>query len=132
MEYFRGKKMNKKLNILVFGILLWLIPFVISLIIFPLREENRTFFESIMPVLITIIVIILSMQYFKNINNKFLFEGASIGIVWFIISILIDLILFLPESEMQMTLTEYFMDIGFTYIIILVIPISFGYLLSKK
>ena len=123
--------MNKNLKILGFGILLWLIPFLVSIIIFPIREDNRPLFESIMPVILIITVLILSILYFKNIEKKFLKEGVSIGILWFIISIIIDLILFLPETEMQMTLINYFMDIGLTYLIILVIPIAFGYLLSK-
>ena len=123
--------MNKNLKILGFGILLWLIPFLVSIIIFPIREDNRPLFESIMPVILTITVFILSILYFKNIERKFLKEGISIGILWFIISIIIDLILFLPETEMQMTLINYFMDIGLTYLIILVTPIAFGYLLSK-
>jgi uncharacterized membrane protein YpjA len=124
--------MNKYLKIVGYGILIWLIPFLISFIIFPLREENRALFESIMPVTLTIIVLIVNILYFKKLKSTSIQEGIQLGIIWFIINIIIDLVLFLPDSPMQMTLTNYFMDIGLTYIIIIVIPICISYLLSIK
>jgi hypothetical protein len=48
-----------------------------------------------------------------------------------IISLVIDLMLFMPESPMQMTLTDYIMDIGIMYLIILMIPAGSGYLMKK-
>ena len=54
-----------------------------------------------------------------------------IGVVWFLISVMIDLFLFLPPSPMQMSITGYFMDIGITYLIIPIITIGMGYLTGK-
>jgi hypothetical protein len=39
--------------------------------------------------------------------------------------------LFMSESPMQMTLSDYMMDIGITYLIILIIPAGLGYLMEK-
>jgi hypothetical protein len=52
--------------------------------------------------------------------------------VWLVISLVIDLILFMPESPMQMTLSDYMIDIGITYLIILIIPVGSGYLMKKN
>jgi hypothetical protein len=38
----------------------------------------------------------------------------------------------MPASPMQMSFSDYMMDIGITYLIILMIPISIGALVSKK
>jgi hypothetical protein len=38
----------------------------------------------------------------------------------------------MPESPMQMTLSDYIMDIGITYLIILIIPVGTSYLIQKK
>ena len=38
----------------LFGFLIWLIPFVVAFIIFPLRESSRPLFESIMPVTVAV------------------------------------------------------------------------------
>lgn len=124
--------MNKYLKIGGFGFLIWLIPFLVSFLIFPLREDNRALFESIMPVILTIVVIKLTIFYYLKLEKDFLREGIMLGVIWFVISVIIDLIMFIPESEWHMSFSDYMMDIGLTYLIILMIPIGFGYLLEKR
>jgi uncharacterized membrane protein YpjA len=75
--------------------------------------------------------VFFSIRYFGKINRGFIEEGIFIGIVWLVISLVIDLMLFLQESPMQMTLSDYIMDIGITYLIILIIPAGSGYLIEK-
>jgi uncharacterized protein YacL len=116
---------------ILFGILIWLIPFVFSVLIFSLRSTSRPLFESIMPVVLTLTVVFFSVRYFGKINREFIKEGIFVGIIWLIISLVIDLMLFMPESPMQMTLTDYIMDIGIIYLIILMIPAGSGYLMKK-
>ena len=119
--------MPKYRRLVGYGFLIWLIPFVVSFIIDPLKDEYPLLFDSIMPVVISIIAVIFSIIYFKKIDINFVKEGALIGLIWFAISIIIDLIMFLPESSMQMTFENYMMDIGVTYLIIPVITIGLGY-----
>ncbi len=118
--------------IIGFGILIWLISFLGSFVVFPLKDSNRPLFESIMPVVLTITVVTFSILFFKRVDKEFMKEGFIVGIVWFTISIVIDLFMFIPESNMHMLLVDYIMDIGLTYLIILVIPVGFGYMLEKK
>lgn len=119
-------------TIILFGFLIWLIPFVVSFFIFPLRSSSRPLFESIMPVVLTSAVVFFTVRYLSKINREFVKEGIFIGIVWAVISLVIDLILFIPESQMQMTLSDYMMDIGITYLIILIIPLGSAYLMKKN
>ncbi|MCK9150539.1 hypothetical protein [Methanobacterium alcaliphilum] len=120
--------MNKKLKVFLFGFLAWLIPFAVSFIIFPLKESMRPLFESIMPLVLSITVIILTYYYLKKISSNFIKEGILIGIIWYVINIVIDLFLFMPESPMHMSFGDYMMDIGLTYLIIPVITIGMGYM----
>ena len=124
--------MNKYVKLVGFGFLIWLIPFLVSFVIFPLRNTNRPLFESIMPVVLVLAVMIISVLYFKKIEKESLKEGVIAGVLWFVLSLVIDLMLFLPASPMQMSFSDYMMDIGLTYLIILMIPISIGALVSKK
>jgi len=124
--------MNKYVKLVGFGFLIWLIPFLVSFVIFPLRNTNRPLFESIMPVVLVLTVMIISILYFKKIEKESLKEGLIAGVLWFVLSLVIDLMLFLPSSPMQMSFSDYMMDIGLTYLIILMIPISIGALVSKK
>jgi len=124
--------MNKYLKIVVFGFLVWLIPFMVSFVVFPLKAIMRPLFESIMPLVLTIVVIILSYHYLKNINADYIKEGLLTGIIWYIINIAIDLVLFMPQSPMHMNFVDYMMDIGLTYLIIPAITIGMGYMAENK
>ena len=119
--------------IIGFGFLVWLIPFLVSFPIFELRESNRPLFESIMPVVLTITVLLFSVLFFKRIEKNYFQLGFYIGIIWFIIAIFIDLLMFLPENTpMHMDLFSYITDIGLTYLIIFIIPVCIGFLLEQK
>lgn len=124
--------MNKYVKLLGLGFLIWFIPFLVSFVIFPLRSSNRPLFESIMPVSLVFAVMISSMVYFKKGEHQSVYEGIIAGVIWFFISILIDLLLFLPPSPMQMSFFEYMTDIGLTYLIIFIIPFGVGILMYKK
>ena len=125
--------MNKYLKICLFGFLIWLIPFIMSFFIFGLHEDYRPLFESIMAVTVTLSVVIFSILYFKTVDKDYIKEGVIIGMIWLIINLIIDLIIMvLLESPMQMSIGDYMMDIGLTYVIIPVITIGFGMILEKR
>ena len=124
--------MNKNLKIVIFGFMVWIIPFAVSFLFFPLKASMRPLFESIMPLVLTIAVVTLTYYYMKNIDSDFVREGILIGIVWYIINIAIDLVMFLPASPMHMSFADYMMDIGLTYVMIPVITIGMGFLLNSK
>ena len=69
MKGFRN--MNKYLKIVLFGVVAWIVPFVISFFIYPLKTAGSPLFESIVPIFITIIVITLAYLYLKNIKTDF-------------------------------------------------------------
>ena len=116
---------------LFYGFLVWVIPFIVTFLIFPIRTSNRALFESIMPVVITISVVFFTNIYFRKLNKNFLREGLIVGIIWLVISIAIDLLMFM-QGPMKMSFSNYIMDIGLTYLIIPTITIGFGYLIEKR
>lgn len=114
-----------------YGFLVWVIPFVVAFLIFPLRTSDRPFFESIMPVAVTVATVIFAVLYFKKVEANFLKEGILLGIVFFAVSIVIDLLMF-SKGPMAMPFLDYIKDIGFTYLLIPTITIGMGYILDKK
>jgi hypothetical protein len=124
--------MNRIMKIVGYGVLIWLIPFLVSVLIFPIKTYANPLFESIMPLVITITVIMFGVAYFKGISENFFKEGIFIGAAWFFLSIVIDLLLFMPPSPMQMGFVNYMMDIGITYFIIPAITIGIGYIIQNK
>ena len=123
--------MKKNFRIVWSGFLIWLIPFVTSVAIYPLHEAERPLFESIMPVVIALCVTVFAFLYFKKTGDAYLVKGISIGVVWFVINLGFDLILFM-EGPMKMPFWEYMKDIGVTYLLIPVITVGMGFLLKEK
>lgn len=118
--------MNQYLKVVLYGFLVWLLPFVVSLFIYPLKVAGSPLFESIMPLVISLTVVVLAFFYLKNLDGDYIKEGVIIGVFWFTISIIIDLLLFLSPSALQMSFTDYLMDIGITYLLIPFITIGMG------
>jgi hypothetical protein len=110
---------------LLFGVCVWAVTFIAAMIIFPLREFERPLFESIMPVVLGFSTVFFSYLYFKHVDIDYLKEGIYLGVIWVIINILIDQILF-SWGPMQMTFLDYLKDIGVTYLLIPVVTIGMG------
>ena len=113
-----------------YGFLLWLIPFIVAVLIFPLKKSESPLFETIMPVTLTICAVVLSILYLKKVDGSFLIESIQIGGLWFLISIIIDLAMFM-WGPMQMSFLDYMCDIGLTYLIFPAVTIGYGWLLEK-
>jgi hypothetical protein len=85
-----------------------------------------------MPLVITISVVIFSYLYFKNVATNIKAEGAKLGVVFLLISLVIDLIMFMPNSPMHMSLPDYVADIGLTYLMIPVITVGMAYAIDRE
>ncbi|MFQ6678618.1 MAG: hypothetical protein ACE5D0_09920 [Fidelibacterota bacterium] len=108
------------------GILMWLIPFVVAFLIFPIRESSRPLFESVMAIAVSGSAVVLGLKYLKQINQSWKDEAVLLGFLWFIICIAIDAPLMLFGGPMEMTIEQYMDDIGITYLIIPVITWGIG------
>ena len=66
--------MKKYSKLLLYGFLTWLIPFLVSVLIFPIHQTERPLFESIMPVVIVACAVFFSVLYFRRVTSGFLLE----------------------------------------------------------
>jgi hypothetical protein len=123
--------MKKYLKVGLFGLISWAVPFIVSLLISPLRESQRPLFESIMPVVVTICAVILSILYFSNLESGFLLDGVLLGVAWLIINLALDRVLF-SQGPMKMSLADYLKDIGVTYLIIPIVTLGYGYIVNRR
>ena len=110
-----------------YGFLVWLIPFALAFAIFPIHESDRIFFESIMPVAVVLAVVVFAVAYGKQVKGIILAEWIRLGMLWLLISVAIDLLMF-SAGPMKMSLVDYVKDIGFTYLMIPIITAGFGYI----
>lgn len=125
-----ARKMNRYLKIGLLGFFVWLIPFVVSVLIFPLRAMQRQLFESIMPVVIAIWTVFFAVIYLSGLKSGFQREGILIGVAWFLMGIILDLLIFV-DGPIKMPLWDYALDVPVTYLMIPTITFGFGYLMEQ-
>ncbi|MDX1684897.1 MAG: hypothetical protein R3275_06640 [Saprospiraceae bacterium] len=112
-------------KVLFYGFLSWLFPFIAGFFLYSLHESNRVFFETLMPLVIAATGVVLGVLYLKGSPNPGA-EAFKVGLIWMVISIVIDLFLFLPESPMHLSFMEYIKDIGLTYMIYPIVLLGLG------
>jgi hypothetical protein len=116
---------------LIDAFLIWLVPFVVAIALFQVRNTQRPLFESIMPVVLAVCATVLADHYFRRLEGHFVREGLLLGLLWLLVSIVLDLLMFM-WGPMQMSFAAYLMDIGVTYLIYPVITVGVGYLLEQR
>ena len=127
--------MNKYAKIVGFGILLWLIPFLVSFLFFDPSTQQltiaETFFKTIMVVVGALVGVKLAVLYFKGVKKDYLEEGIVLGIAWLIINWTIDLVL-VYTGFFNMAVGNYFTDIGLRYLVMPFYTVGMGYALKHK
>lgn len=108
-----------------------MITFLMAIVMTPVKTFSGQLFDSLIPVVLVIVVILFATVYFKDVRSAFLREGIVLGLVWLLACLLLDLPMF-SEGPMKMSFGDYMMDIGFTYLLIPATTIGIGYVLEMK
>ena len=129
-----GDTMNKYLKIVLFGFILWLVPFIASFFFVDAKGNfliPETFFKSIMIVVGSLVGVLLAVRYFKDIKSDFVIEGILLGVIWLVINLAMDIIL-VSTGFFRMTFTQYLTDIGLRYFSMPIYTIGLGYALKYR
>ena len=113
----------------IYGFLLWIIPFLASVLIFPLKKTDPAFFQSILGVFSITLAVILTVHYYRKTQGN-LKEGIFLGLIFAVISWFFDFLFFI-WGPIKMPLVAYIKEIGIGYLVYLIIAIGFGYLLGR-
>jgi CHASE2 domain-containing sensor protein len=114
-----------------YGFLLWLVPFVVAVALFSIRQSNRPLFESIMPVVLAACTMVALRLYLRRGAAPSLGESLLLGAIWMAISLLFDCPMF-SAGPMKMTLVGYMSDIGAAYLLFPVLTVGAGFLLRGR
>jgi hypothetical protein len=123
--------MKKLGRLFLFGFLSWLVTFGGAMCLSPLRAANRTTFETLIGVVLTISTVLFTLLYFRKVQAAFIREGWLLGVAFVVCNILFDLPMFL-SGPMQMSTGEYMRDIGLAYLSMPVVSVGFGYVLQRE
>ena len=119
--------MNKYLKIGLFGFLTWLVPFVVGFLFYSPQCQpvvDALVFKAIMIVVGSITGAVLLVLYFRKVEKNYLSEGITVGLVWFVLNVLLDLLILVPMSKMA--IGTYFAQIGLGYLTIPTMSIAVG------
>ncbi len=98
----------------VLGLLSWLIPFVISFLLFPLKQPNAALFETLMNLALLLTGGALLSDYFRN-RPVALREAVLLGAIWAGMNLLFDYPMF-AFGPMKMAASRYCSEIGLSYL----------------
>jgi hypothetical protein len=118
------------LKIFFYGFLLWLVPFVLSFAIYPLKKSGSPLFETIITVVLISSVMVFTILYARRSAGLSLITSILVSLVWLAMSLTLDFLFFIWGPP-QITISAYISDIGLTYLIYPVIIIGFGVLLRS-
>ncbi|WMW24000.1 hypothetical protein RE474_07775 [Methanolobus sediminis] len=126
--------MNKYLKMVLYGSIVWLVPFIISFA-FVDRQGNftidETFFKSIMVVTGALVGVVLAVRYFRDVETNYVNGGIVLGVIWLVINLALDLSM-VYGGFFQMSVTQYFTDIGMRYLSMPIYTIGMGCALMQK
>ena len=117
-------------RVVTLGLGLWLVPFLVSVVLFGVRADHRALFESLITVVGVTCAVAAALWYFRVRSVAGLREGVLLGAAWAATSILIDLPLFLVVF--QMAPADYLADIALTYLAFPVITTGIALALQQS
>ena len=91
------------------GVMSWLIPFVISFILFPLKQWNAPLFGALMGLVVLLTGAVLLHRYFRN-QSVSVNEAVLVGMMWLVLNLAFD--------YPKMTAWSYYSEIGLSYLML--------------
>jgi len=96
------------------GFLSWMIPFIVSFIVFPLKKADPPLFGTLMSLVVLLTAAALLNRYFRN-RPVSVNEAVRVGALWLAINLLFDYPMF-AYGPMKMTAWGYYLEIGLGYL----------------
>jgi hypothetical protein len=119
--------MDRNMKIIVSGLIVWLVPFLISVLLYPQGQPiyDLQTIKSVFIVIGGLVGALLALWYLRDVKKDFAREGAILGIAWFIINSALD-ILVLVGILKGMDLATWAGQIGIRYLLMPIMTIAMG------
>lgn len=125
--------MKKTVKLIIFGMLTWLIPFIVSCLFYSKNNHlliNPFLFKSIMIVVGAAVGALFLVLYFRGLSRNFVYQGFIVGFAWLVLNWFLDFVILIPLSHMA--ISTYFMQIGIRYLIIPIFSVSMGFVAKNN
>lgn len=108
-----------------FAVLAWLIPFAVSVCIFPLKRSHPPLFESLMGITLVASTVALGCVYLRRYTSGFFSVAVRIGLTWMAANWALDVLMFIG-GPMKMSVHQYVNEIAGAYLMIPVMTAGLG------
>lgn len=119
------------MQVVGYGVLVWLIPLGVSLVLGDLRTHHRATYATIMPLVQAAVVCIFGAMGFRRVRSRFVREGLNMGLTWMAMGVALDMGLFW-EGPISMPMGQYVAEIGLTHLINPIILLAMGGTLQNR
>ena len=119
--------MKLKLAI-IFGIIIWIVTYVLSSIFNPIFTDNLPSVNIVVPIIMIIVTGFFGILYIRDIETNEVVEGILAGIVFSIVDIILDYLFFFLPNKASFLVENYPVHMFSTIILTLFITTFLGYL----
>ena len=119
--------MKLKLAIIC-GILIWIISTFLTEVFNPIFNANLPHVNIIVPIITIIVTGFFGIIYIRNILTNEVIEGFIVGVIFVLIDILLDSLVFVIPQSQNLIVGDYPLHVASTAIITILITTFLGYL----
>ena len=123
--------MKLKLAI-IFGIVIWVLSYVLSSALGPIFTDNLPYIDLIKPLTIIVVTGFFGILYIRNIETNEVVEGILAGMIFVIVHIFIDMALFVVPNTPNMIIHDFPTHVISVTILTILITTFLGYLAQMK
>lgn len=119
--------MNIKLGV-VYGVLIWFLTYLVSTFVQPIILDNVMYINLVTPISIIIFTGFFGILYIREINENEVIEGITVGIIFVIVDVIMDLTVFIIPHNENHLVANYPTHVLSMLIIVMIITTMLGYL----
>jgi len=116
----------------IYGILIWVISYILTEIFSPLFYYGLPDINFIVPAISIVVTGFFGILYIRNINENEVIEGFAVGVIFIVIGMILDYIFFLNLKIDNLMFTDYNFHLFSNIILTLLITTFLGYLAQMK
>ena len=117
---------------IIYGILTWLITYVLSEIFNPIFTDNLPHINIVVPIIIIIVTGFFGILYIRNIDKNEVIEGFLAGAIFIIMDMVCDYVFLIIPHSAALIVEDYPLHLLSMIILTLLITTFLGYLAQMK
>jgi hypothetical protein len=124
---------GSKIRIILYGLLIWFIPALAAMMAWDsntnLPRIGYPWFDAMMAAVWSLNFIVVAFFYFKGVTGDYVKQGLIVGISWYVLCVLLDLVLLVGLFKTD--INTWYPGI-LSYLNNFFVAAGIGYILNKK